>query len=143
MKRISFDRRFVNNKGDDLIPGKIHTIRRNYNFWKKFEGQRLGLFYWSETPYRSEQVLFAEKTLIKVERIYKATDGITPGSPFSIYRHPNSEYFEQLLIDELAANDGLAEKDFIQWFKKYPDGVMGVLHFAEFEYGRKNQNECG
>ena len=138
--KISFDCRFVNKTGDDLVPGKIHTIRKNYDFWKKFEGKRLGLFYWSGTPYRSKQFLFAEKTLIKVERICKETDGITPGSPFSIYRHPNYEYFEQLLISKLAKNDGLSEKDFIKWFLTYPDGVMGILHFTDFEYGG-NQNE--
>jgi hypothetical protein len=30
MKHIAFDRRFMNAAGDDLIPGKIHTIRQNF-----------------------------------------------------------------------------------------------------------------
>jgi hypothetical protein len=42
MKRISFDPRFVNEAGNDLIPGKIHTIRQNYEYWKKFEGREVG-----------------------------------------------------------------------------------------------------
>jgi hypothetical protein len=34
MKRISFNPRFVKEAGDDLIPGKITTIRENYRYWE-------------------------------------------------------------------------------------------------------------
>jgi hypothetical protein len=52
MKRISFNPRFVNETGDDLIPGKIHTVRRNFDYWKKFEGRDVELFTWVEKSRR-------------------------------------------------------------------------------------------
>jgi len=136
MRRISINRRFINDAGNDLISGKIHTIRLNYYFWKQFENQRIALFFWDGKPYQkgSKQVVFAEKTIYRVERILKETDGITPGSPFSMYRLPSVAYCEQLLLTELAKNDGLSEKEFIEWFAKYPDGHLGILHFTDFEY---------
>jgi hypothetical protein len=50
MKRISFNAQFVNESGDGLILGKIHTIRQNYSFWKKFEGRDVELFTWEGKP---------------------------------------------------------------------------------------------
>jgi hypothetical protein len=55
MKRISFSPRFVNEMGDDLVSGKIHTIRQNYFYWKKFEGRHAALFTWEGKLYRSKQ----------------------------------------------------------------------------------------
>jgi len=142
MRRISFNPRFVCESGRDLIPGKIHTIRKNYEWWKRFEGERIQLFYWGGVPYRrySKQIVFAEKKIYKVERILKETDGITPGSPFSIYRSPNESYAEQMLLGELAKNDGLTEKEFVDWFAGYKDGYMGIIHFSDFDY-RRGKNE--
>ena len=136
MKRIGFNSRFVNGAGDDLVPGKIHTIRQNFDFWKRFEGREVALFTWEGKPYQkgSSHDVFCVKRIITVERILKETDGITPGSPFSVYRAPNSEYSVQLLINELALNDGMSEAEFIGWFRDYPDGYMAVLHFTDFQY---------
>jgi hypothetical protein len=36
---MAINPRFVNVAGNDLIPEKIHTIRKNYAWWKKFEGK--------------------------------------------------------------------------------------------------------
>jgi hypothetical protein len=135
MKRISVNPRFVNNTGDGLVPGKIHTIRQNYDFWKTFEGQDVALFTWEGKAYRSNQIVFCTKHITKVQRIKKETDGITPGSPFTFYRAPNESYHEQLLISELALNDGfLSESEFIDWFLEYPDVYMALIQFTDFKY---------
>jgi hypothetical protein len=49
---MSINDRFVNEAGDDLIPWKIHTMRLNYAFWKKYEGKDIELFMWVGKPYR-------------------------------------------------------------------------------------------
>jgi len=134
MKRIPFNKRFINEAGDNLIDGKIHTIRQNYEYWKKFEGKEVAFFYWESKPYHSKQKVFCVKKLVSIQRILKVTDGITPNSPFSIYYYPNEEYQRQLLISELAVNDGLSEKEFIEWFANYQDGKMAILHFTDLRY---------
>jgi hypothetical protein len=134
MKRISFDKRFVNKTGNDLIPEKIHTIRQNYRHWEKFENRFVELFFWDGKPYQkgSKHIVFAVRGIEKVERILKDTDGFTPGSPFSIYRRQNNAFTEKLPLSELAANDGLSEKEFIEWFAKYPDGYLALIYFSEY-----------
>jgi hypothetical protein len=127
MKRISFDRRFINEAGSDLIPGKIHTLRRNYQFWKKFEGRDTALFTWDGKPYRSGQKVFCVKKIMSVQKAVKHNG--------KIYLYGASPAQSQL-----AKNDGLALDEFKEWFKGYPDGDMAVLHFTDFRYGEKREN---
>jgi hypothetical protein len=134
MMRIGFNRRFVNEAGDDLIPGKIHTVRANYEYWKRFEGRDVALFYWEGKPYRSKQRVFCVKRIVRVQKVIKETDFIQPGCDYEFFLANNSEYRIQLLSDELAGNDGLTLDEFNTWFKDYPDGQMGILHFTDFRY---------
>jgi hypothetical protein len=129
MRRLSFNPRFVNEAGNDLVPGKIHTIRQNYDFWKRFEGQDVALFTWEGKPYRSKQRVFCVKRIVSVQKIRKVG-----GSNFylinwepdsSIYLHP----------PVLAKKDGFADYyEFLDWFYDYPDGDMAILHFTDFRY---------
>ena len=70
MKRISFDPRFVNEAGDGLIPGKIHTIRQNYDYWKQYEGREAALFTWEGQPCRSRQKVFCVKRVVSVQEVF-------------------------------------------------------------------------
>ena len=54
MKHISFNPRFVNEDGNDLVPGKIHTIRQNYLFWKRFEGKEVACLFGKGSHTRKE-----------------------------------------------------------------------------------------
>jgi hypothetical protein len=129
MRRISFNPRFVNEAGNDLVPGKIHTIRQNYDFWKRFEGQDAALFVWEGKPYQSKQRVFCVKRIVSVEKAHKwglrsfyLDDG---GANSGLYL-PNSI---------LAKKDGFGDfAEFEDWFSAYPVGAMAILHFTDFRY---------
>jgi hypothetical protein len=138
MKHICFDKRFVDFEKSDLKIGKIHTIRRNFNYWKKFEGKELALFTWEGKPYHSKQKVFCVKRLVSVQPIMKAhcivdfwTVNIHGYSPDTGYKFEN---VKQIKNDILAKNDGLPYEDFIKWFYPYPFDIMAILHFTDFQY---------
>jgi hypothetical protein len=135
MRRIGFNPRFVNEAGNDLIAGKIHTIRQNYWFWKRFEGQDVALYTWEGNPYRSKQRVFCVKRIVSVEKIFLKEE--LHGKKI---RSRKSCWFEidgnRLSVAEMAKNDGFSKvEDFKYWFWFYPAGEMAVLHFTEFRYG--------
>lgn len=128
MRRIPFNPRFVNGAGDDLVPGKIHTIRRNYEYWKKFEGQDVALYIWEGKPYRSRQRVFCAKRLVSVQKCQRWWSNYYLPDKMPVYDDP---------IDNslLAKNDGFNYmSEFTDWFCGYPDGEMAILHFTEFRY---------
>jgi hypothetical protein len=127
MRRISFNSRFVNGAGNDLIPGKIHTIRQNYNFWKRFEGRDVALFSWEGKPYRSSQKVFCVKRLVSVQWTY-LEDG-----DFWI---KEADHAGLIPINFLARKDGFSScEDFQKWFAPYGDCMdMAILHFTDFRY---------
>jgi hypothetical protein len=125
MKRIAFNPRFVNGAGNDLVPGKIHTIRRNYAYWKRFEGREAALFIWEGKPYRSKQKVFCVNRIVRVEKVRHAGRG-----------NFFTESERYIPMGQLAVNDGFKNDDeFIRWFIDYPDGEMAVIHFTDFRYG--------
>jgi hypothetical protein len=131
MKRLSFNPRFVNEAGTDLIPGKIHTIRQNYAFWKMFEGQDVALFTWEGKPYRSRQKVFCVKRLVSVQDLYLQKGyGVIEflvETPFGTN--------ELLTAEDLWKNDGFRARElFEDWFVKCRDGEMAILHFTNFIY---------
>jgi hypothetical protein len=124
MKRISFNPRFVNVGGTDLVKGKIHTLRRNYDYWKKFEGRDLALFIWEGKAYRSRQGVFCVKRLVSVQAVRHGGRG-----------HFFTEKERYIPMSELALNDGFNnENEFVRWFVKYPEEKMGILHFTGYRY---------
>jgi hypothetical protein len=133
MKRLSFNPRFVNEAGDDLVPGKIHTIRQNYDYWKRFEGRDAALFTWEGRPYQrqSRQKVFCVKRLVYVQKIRKEKTRFTIGEydPSDMWHDPG------ISIRTLAKNDGFDFfEDFLEWFHDYPSGDMAILHFTDFRY---------
>jgi hypothetical protein len=124
MRSLSFNARFINEAGDDLVPGKMHTIRKNFPFWKKFEGQDVVLFTWEGKPYRSKQRVFCVKKLVNVQKVRHAGQGN--------FFDENERYVS---TKQLAVNDGFKTEDnFIRWFLDYPSGEMALLHFTDFRY---------
>jgi hypothetical protein len=129
MKRISFNSQFVNETGNDLIPGKIHTIRQNYDYWKKFEGKELALFTWEGKPYYSKQKVFCVKKLYHVQKLYFTNQ-------WGLLWHISVENMrEQIASETFVKNDGFNNFDeVLEWFHDYPTGEMGILHFTDFRY---------
>jgi len=154
MKRISFDPQFVNEAGNDLVPGKIHSIRRNFDFWKRFEGQEVALFTWEGKPYRSRQKVFCVKRIVSVQETWLDTN--REGKTFYFYDELLNVFHDENLYT-IAKNDGFVKKigqrtkrkllpeakelierfaikEFKDWFADYPDGKMAILQFTDFRY---------
>jgi len=137
MKRISFNRQFVNEKGDGLIENKIHTLRQNYEYWKKFEGKELALFYWNGKPRHSNQKVFCVKKLISVQEVEFKYNGLMRW--FEVGSFNTTDGLFKInginITDELFRNDGFEKEiDFIKWFENYKPGKMAILHFTDFRY---------
>ena len=131
MKHICFNKRFVNATGNDLISGKIHTIRQNYDYWKKFESREVALFTWEGKPYRSKQKVFCVKTIVSVQEVLFITDNNIPW--FLINGMQLNSHIT--MNDGFIDSDGIIDtKAFFDWFANYKSGKMAVLHFTDFRY---------
>lgn len=92
---------------------KLHTLRAGSR-WKA--GDMASLRVWSDKPYRSKQIEFAQ---VQVKSVYPVDIYFTGGEmrvmiDGNIYNNR----------DILAKNDGLELADFIGWFQKPMDGQM-------------------
>jgi len=129
MKHIAFDKRFVDFEKSDPKKGKIHTIRVNYDFWKRFEGKEVALFTWEGKPYQkgSTHKVFCVKRIVSVQDLDFNIDRI-----FAIgHKNPAS------IFKTLAKNDGFCDlQSFYQWFYNgnYQPGKMAIIHFTDFRY---------
>lgn len=83
-------------------PPKYHTIRAGSR-WKA--GETFSARVWSDKPYRSKQIEFAELTIKKIWDIEFDENGVIAINGF----YTDKDY-------EIAMNDGLAEDDFYSWF---------------------------
>jgi hypothetical protein len=109
---------------------KIHTIRKNYDFWKKRFDQInsgkafLSVRYWIGKPYKDPQTEFISlnnEDFIGIQKLTKTELGFeVDGIPVSIL--------------DLCRNDGLSLDDFNNWFKEFPKEPMAIIHFTHFRY---------
>ena len=142
MKRISFNPRFVNETGDDLIPGKIHTIRQNYEYWKQFEGREVALFTWDGKPYQkgSKQKVFCVKRIVSIQKIlYRRPEKRMNGFYFVFENKEDADIYNTIHNNHkiISKNDGFENiDDYFSWFNgDYTSGEMAILHFTDFRYG--------
>jgi hypothetical protein len=85
---------------------KHHTIRAGSR-WKV--GDMISLRVWSDKPYRSKQIEFAQVEVKKVWNI-----------EISEFWWINDCILEHGQVAALAKNDGLTYEDFVAWFKIHP-----------------------
>lgn len=111
---------------------KIHTIRANYELWKKRidevnRGEAvLQLKYWTGKPYHTPQALFKElkQGEVGIQKLQVAVrsyfiDGLA----------------SWLTTEKLANNDGLSHLDFTDWFQNSDFAKPAALiHFTNFRY---------
>lgn len=109
---------------------KIHTIRGNYELWKKRidEIQKgkaiLSIREWSGKPYRSPQVELMQLADVGVQKIQRDVLGWFIDDIDSDYK-----------MTDFAKNDGLDVRDFAEWFKhKGIKEAMAIIHFTNFRY---------
>jgi hypothetical protein len=114
---------------------KIHTIRKNYAWWKKrIEAINQGEAYlsirrWTGKPYRSPQHEIKRLETVGVQEVAKRSEG---GKTKYYIKESDGLYF--VSTGTLARNDGLSYEEFCEWFKNYPDGDMAIIHFTDFRY---------
>lgn len=124
---------------------KIHTIRANYDLWEnRFEyiasgDAKLSLRQWSEKPYSSKQELVKDlycndgiglQKLIFVNGDISKPRIVLPPNLFQ----PEEELLP-VRLDQLALNDGLTLKDWLDWFKEYDlTKPMAIIHFTKNRY---------
>lgn len=109
---------------------KIHTIRGNYELWKKRidEIQKgkaiLSIREWSDKPYRSPQMELMQLTKVGIQKIQRDVLGWFIDDIDSDYK-----------MTDFAKNDGLDVRDFAEWFKhKGIKEPMAIIHFTNFRY---------
>ena len=137
-----FKDKFLAAIGEDVGDWlKLHTIRANYELWKKrFEEIEAGraclcIWQWSGKPYCSKQVEIARLTredgiglqeLRIVNEKYKGR-GIMLGY---VDGEQKNDFFHTL-----SKNDGLSFNDWLEWFKGYNfNKPLAIIHFTKFRY---------
>lgn len=113
---------------------KYTTIRAGSRFKP---GDMVSLRVWSDKPYRSKQIEFAQ---VEVKKVY----------PIEIYI---GDLIVEVKVDEIsqsledkeliAKNDGLELSDFVNWFKIHPKAKKGIFFTGQIicwsnaiEYGK-------
>ena len=134
-KRKGDDTNFVENIFAKI---KIHTIRNNYDLWKKRidevnKGEAvISLRYWTGKPYKAPQKEFykLQKGDVGVQKIERTVLG------WFI-----DDIDSEINTTTLAKNDGLSFEDFKEWFKKkvvmegqFDMAPMAIIHFTKFRY---------
>jgi hypothetical protein len=115
-----------------ILGSKIHTLRGNYELWKKRIDEVnerkavLSLRFWSGKPYNSKQVEFLQLDSSSGIGIQKLED------PTNFVFAPIDG--KQINWEEIAKNDGLSFEDFCEWFKVRNNSPMAVIHFTGFRY---------
>lgn len=119
-------------------PGKYHTCRKNYEYWKRIEEKVnsgygiLSLRQWDGAPYDSPRPEFMRLSKIRVDFLVIETQGFGKGSA-AVTVHINGKDCTSKL-DLIARNDGLEDGlDLIQWLGW--DGFDGALiNFTAHKY---------
>ena len=138
----------TNFKENFLSGEKIHTIRGNYDLWKKrLDDVRdrkaiLSIRQWEGKPYRSPQIEIAKITSASCCGVQHIS--LWKPNENDIYWQINDRKTNVQLHD-VAKNDGLDIEDFRRWFipKKdvkdfYFEGA--IIHFTPFRYWCYGEN---
>lgn len=105
---------------------KLTTIRAGNRFKP---GDMVSLRVWSEKPYRSKQIEFAQ---VEVKRTISVTIHVDEFLSSWVGENTNKPNSWNLLpLCEVAKNDGLQCDDFVNWFKIHPkkngDSFIGQI----------------
>lgn len=115
---------------------KRHTIRANYDLWKKRinqvnEGKAvLSLRYWTGSPYNYKRDGSKQKEFLQLKKGECSVQEIDYSN--FVFAPIDGKIFNW---EDIAKNDGLSFEDFCEWFKDYDSHkTMAIIHFTEFRY---------
>jgi len=127
------------------VAQKIHTIRANYDFWENRINEInkgnaiLSVRSWTGRPYKSKQKEHFKlgKGEVGIEGLVFRNDNIL--EPIATKKNIDfsnvKSSIQEILLYNLAKNDGLLTPDFKEWFKNYDlSGDMAIIHFTNFRY---------
>ena len=125
----------VIHNGESLVcdKKKIHTIRKNYEEWKRKETEInegravLSIRQWNGTRYvkGATWTEIARLEKIGVQRLDFLNGAFSsPAIKYSIH-----------VLEDIALNDGLSLGKFYHWFKPYNlNEPLAIIHFTDFRY---------
>jgi hypothetical protein len=125
---------------------KKHTIRGNYELWRKRfdkinQGKAcLSIRQWDGKPYNSKQTELIKLWKIHgigIEKITFQEMIITTQEALITKSKEGMHIWKPSIsnISTLSMNDGLALEDFKDWFKSYDlSKEMAIIHFTNFRY---------
>lgn len=99
-------------------PPKFHAIRSGSRFKA---GDMASLRVWSDKPYRSKQIEFAQ---VEVKKVWPVEINVIQTSPVIMI---GGNWLTYDAGCELAKNDGLTITDFISWFNIHPKKKQQVF----------------
>jgi hypothetical protein len=113
---------------------KIHTIRKNYQYWKKRIDEVnagnavLSLRQWTGKPRKSPQN--------EIFQFGKGEVGIQKMTSNLLFYVVKESTDPGIISDEvLAKNDGLSVEDFSEWFENFKTPEpYAIIHFTDFRY---------
>lgn len=117
---------------------KLHTVRANYELWKKRIDEVnagkavLSVRYWNGKPYKDKQAEFQrfdKDSGIGIQRL----DAMCFVNNTAFVDETESNYIP-VMLDILANNDGLSLQQFKDWFRKPNTEPMAIIHFTNFRY---------
>ena len=130
--------------GSEVVKSKkIHTIRGNYDLWaKRFEKINKGeavleLYQWSGKPFKSPAISILQLGKddgIGIQKLLGIDFALGPHVIIKTETTLPMPKYDNVLIAELAKNDGLSLDDFKPWFKNYVSEPMAIIHFTKFRY---------
>ena len=115
---------------------KIHTIRSNYEEWRKkinevLSGEAiLSLRVWTDKPYRSKQM-----ELLRLD----ASTGVGIQKLHS-FDEEHADFIGEkgnvlpVSLQELDNNDGLSVNEWKGWFENNTQLPLAIIHFTSFRY---------
>ena len=122
---------------ESVLMRKIHTIRGNYEMWKKrfeeIENNKacLSVREWAGKPYRSKQVEIARLTKddgIGLQKLVFILDDIDYPKVESTFTNPS-------FIRYIANNDGLSVREWKEWFESCDTSEpLAIIQFTKFRY---------
>jgi hypothetical protein len=129
----------------DNADRKIHTLRRNYDFWEKrigtlkSKGGVLSLRQWSGRPYHSpqEKIIDIPSEIVGVQKLTLAFHYGIPECAYYISPNNKRIYIPLYLV---ANNDGLSDGEFQEWFrplvkrKEMTFIDLACIHFSLWRY---------
>ena len=105
---------------------KRHTLRRNKNGYYR-DGDFVSVRQWEARPYASGHEIVKNGVKIGVEPCI-----INRSCGRILFPNSGSNIVKEMLIEPVAANDGLSEEDFISWM--FPVGNLFNQRFMNFIY---------